>query len=373
MALQGFQTSIGSTLTPGYPGQVTQDVRSSTYVNAAIERAQVETVTIGTGTATTYSITKLGETVSYTSAVTTVTVIIAGLVAALQANANIGRKFAITSTSTTILLTARQKGVVSTVGTVSGGGASYAVVISTTATVQSALALGRVAVTRSTYGAVDGIPVASLPTAATGDRIVGAITAENSYAQTGLGEAAVTNVQANRPFSVLESGNIWAEAETAIALNSPLLYRHTTSGAFNKIGAISTSAVAQVDTVTIGTPANSTVYGITKDGEAVTIVSGGSATAAAIIAALVIAFNGNPNLAAKYLAAADGSTGVTITALTAGLVSVPATVFGGGTGYLAATSTSVGTGLLPLSSNWTVDIASSVYEDTNIVRLRVAI
>jgi hypothetical protein len=147
------------------------------------------------------------------------------------------------------------------VGSVSGGGAGFAIAISTTAAFAASLPYGRIAVTRTTYGLVPlngaSIRTCSLPTAATGDTVIGATIASHSIPQQSSNYIITNNFRPFDPMPILNQGTIVLEAEVAIGAYDTLFYRHTANGALNKIGAVAPAA----GTGLLALPAPFTVFG----------------------------------------------------------------------------------------------------------------
>jgi hypothetical protein len=117
-----------------------------------------------------------------------------------------------------------------------------------------------------------------------------------------------------------------------------------------------TGTTQQSVAIAVGTAANSTAYTVNVLGQAVSITSGGSATAPAIGAALVTALQANSVVSSRFtIGAANGSTGnFTMTARSYGF-DTTVTVSGGSTGYAAtntasAQSSSIGYGLVVIKS-----------------------
>lgn len=97
--------------------------------------------------------------------------------------------------------------------------------------------------------------------------------------------------------------------------------------------------VRQVDTITIGTAANSTAYNYSAFGQTVTYTSTGAATAAEITTGLLNAIRANGTIYGRVSTSSTVGSIVLTSRLTGAANSFTSSVSGGGTGYAVANTT----------------------------------
>lgn len=119
----------------------------------------------------------------------------------------------------------------------------------------------------------------------------------------------------------------------SIAVPGLVLQRALTKEAINLIG-----AVPQIITITIGTPAASTLYTITVNGGTVSFTTPAAITATDLQTLILDRLAVNPQISGTYRVEAISTTGVRLTGLVIGY-DTPVSVVGGATTFTNVTST----------------------------------
>lgn len=216
---------------PGMQGSVYEESGNRTYYNAVGEVAQVSTITIGTATATDYNVSINGIVSTY-SAVSGDTAAEIAEAFAAEINLN-GVGVYATYTATTVILTANTRGIPFT-AIITGGGAGYALALTTAAASASVIEFGR-AVVRATS---DAEGLCRNFTADDGSQVFLGVAVFQNIPQV---YDPVTNTASAKyfprnPVVVKARGSIWVEVEGTVTVDSPVYMRKAANGALNKIG-----------------------------------------------------------------------------------------------------------------------------------------
>lgn len=241
---RGFQTRFSTDpLIDALPGSYGPNAKIRSLKNSATDVAQVSTVAIGTVQASQdYTITL---TPPDGTAAIAVTVNAASLTAAQLRNAVVtaiqgSRLFSYMipapSSTSDYTLTGRVLGLAYPL-TISNTHASYTLTATTAAGTSAAVPFGRLVARKAAWAA----DVVALPTASD-DILLGASVIDATSVRAGYGAAAVVSYGRNQMVSFTDDGDIYLEAETAVAANSTLLFRHTADGALNRLGVLAVGA-----------------------------------------------------------------------------------------------------------------------------------
>ena len=239
----GFQTfyAIDQPIA-ALPGSFGPNTKIRSLKNSAAETRQVSTVQIGTIQANSnYTITLTPPdgtpaiSVTVNSGSLTAAQTRDAIVAALRASRIFSYMVPAPVSTANYTLTGRKPGVAYTLA-ISATHTSYtlATVAATTATV---VPFGRIVARKTSYAA----DVLSLPTA-TDDVLLGVSVIDPSSVRAGYGSAAVVHYGRNEMVSFTDNGDVYIEAETDIAINSTLHFRHAVDGSLDKLGVLSASA-----------------------------------------------------------------------------------------------------------------------------------
>ncbi|MEW6494499.1 MAG: hypothetical protein AB1589_18580 [Cyanobacteriota bacterium] len=208
----------------------------ATFLNAAGQSSQVNTVTVGTATpSTAYRVIIDGNTITYTSTATdTATGIGEGLIAEINLA---GTGVTARSTGAGTFTLTGYPGVAFT-ASVSGGGVGYAIASTATAANSAPIEFGSAVVRETT----DKENVARLPSSNT-QKFLG-IALHNHKSQKYSSETGEykANYRHTEPMSVVQLGSVWVPVESSVTLNSAVYVRFQVSGSNTKIGGFSGTA-----------------------------------------------------------------------------------------------------------------------------------